>query len=171
MNFSFYPWGNAYYNVCDTPYFDKEKGMDCWIKQCQNDGTNDKCFSGPILCQHGDDECWANRVEGCAVRHYPSKYVDFLICFEGVHNAERNALAMCSKESDIDVQTLNQCVSSKEGELVDQLNAKETIKLGTSKIGTPWVVVNGQPMSDPSGLLSHVCSVYQGDKPKGCFNQ
>ena len=40
---------------------------------------------------------------------------------------------MCSKESDIDVQTLNQCVSSKEGELVDQLNAKETIKLRNVK--------------------------------------
>ena len=145
--------------------------MDCWIKQCQNDGTNDKCFSGPILCQHGDDECWANRVEGCAVRHYPAKYVDFLICFEGVHNAERSALGMCSKESEIDVQTLTQCASGKEGKLVDQLNAKETIKLGTSKIGTPWVVVDGQPMTDPSNLLSHVCSLYQGNKPKGCIEQ
>jgi interferon gamma-inducible protein 30 len=174
MNFTFYPWGNAYYNVCDTPNFDKEKGMDCWINKCSENSNNineneTNCFNGEILCQHGVDECWANRLEGCAIKHYPTKYLDFLICFEGMNNAERSAVDECAKAVDIDANILNQCESGTEGHRVDQFNAMETIKLGTSKIGTPWVIVNGKPMEDPSQLLSHVCSLYQGsNKPEGC---
>ena len=51
MNFTFYPWGNAYYNICNTPNFDKEKGMDCWIQKCENNAVNEECFKGEILCQ------------------------------------------------------------------------------------------------------------------------
>lgn len=36
MNFTFFPWGNAYYNTsqCGTNYFDKQRGMYCWLKEC-----------------------------------------------------------------------------------------------------------------------------------------
>lgn len=168
MNFTFYPWGNAYYNVCDTPTFDKAKGMDCWIDKCENNLEDEKCFTGQILCQHGDDECWANRLEGCAVKNYPQNYLPFLICFEGENNAQRSSVDECAKSANIDSQVLYECVSSSTGTKVDQFNAQETIKLGKAKIGTPWVVVNGQAMEDPSQLLSHVCSLYGGQKPTGC---
>ena len=70
LNFTFVPWGNAYYNIkkCGTSGFDKQKGMDCWVKACNVKDPPADCFDkslSPVLCQHGDGECEADAIEAC----------------------------------------------------------------------------------------------------------
>ena len=79
IEFKFIPWGNAYYNTkkCYTPQFDKENGMICWVKDCASSNPNPSpdCYSAPILCQHGQEECDADRLEGCVIDLYPEPFV------------------------------------------------------------------------------------------------
>jgi hypothetical protein len=32
------------------------------------------CFTGPVLCQHGPNECTANLIEACVVNLYPERF-------------------------------------------------------------------------------------------------
>lgn len=64
IDFTFYPWGNAYYNTskCGTSGYDKQVGMTCWVKECGGDNPPQDCFKGDVLCQHGDGECNADSI-------------------------------------------------------------------------------------------------------------
>jgi hypothetical protein len=99
MNFTFYPWGNAYFNTttCGTDGFDKQNGMYCWIKECGVASPPADCFKGKKWCQHGGDECQADTIEGCVIKHYPdpATYMKFMVCFEGEHEAKVIVTNVC----------------------------------------------------------------------------
>lgn len=99
MNFTFYPWGNAYFNTttCGTDGFDKQNGMYCWIKECGVASPPADCFKGKKWCQHGGDECQADTIEGCVIKHYPdpATYMKFMVCFEGEHEAKVIVMNVC----------------------------------------------------------------------------
>jgi hypothetical protein len=172
MNFTFFPWGNAYYNTsqCGTNYFDKQRGMYCWLKECGGQKPPADCFKGKKWCQHGDGECLADTIEGCAIKHYPdpSQYMDFAVCFEGVHQSKASAAEGCATAAKMDYSVINTCVTGSEADDVDAFNARATARYGTSRLGTPWVVVNGKALNDPTTLLKTVCREYTGTKPAGC---
>lgn len=172
MNFTFYPWGNAYFNTttCGTDGFDKQNGMYCWIKECGVASPPADCFKGKKWCQHGGDECQADTIEGCVIKHYPdpATYMKFMVCFEGEHEAKESAAEGCAKSSGMEFSTISSCVNGPEGDAVDAVNAMATAKYGTGRLGTPWVVVNGKALQDPEKLLKTVCNAYTGTKPAGC---
>jgi hypothetical protein len=62
----------------------------------------------------------------------------------------------------MDYSVLETCVNGAEGEAVDAMNAQLTAQYGTSRLGTPWVVVNGKALQDPATLLKTVCAAYTG---------
>jgi hypothetical protein len=166
MNFTFVPWGNAYYNTtkCGGDYFDKQNGMYCWIKECGGDSPASDCFTGKKWCQHGNDECDADTLEGCAVKHYPdvNTYWPFINCFEGKQKARMTSAKACATKASMDYSILETCLKGSDGEAIDAMNAQMTAKFGSSRLGTPWVVVNGKALEDPSTLLQTVCAAYSG---------
>lgn len=166
MNFTFVPWGNAYYNTskCGTDGFDKQNGMYCWIKECGGTSPAADCFKGKKWCQHGSTECTADTTEGCAIKHYPTTFWPFIYCYEGQGGKAKK----CATSASMDYSVLETCVNGAEGEAVDAMNAQLTAQYGTSRLGTPWVVVNGKALQDPATLLKTVCAAYTGTKPAGC---
>mmetsp|Transcript_15492 Transcript_15492/g.30295 ORF Transcript_15492/g.30295 Transcript_15492/m.30295 type:complete len:187 (-) Transcript_15492:67-627(-) len=182
MDFSFYPWGNAYYNTskCGQKGYNKEDAMYCWIRECGGDKPPNECFnatSSPMLCQHGANECLANRIEACS--DYLLNGTDgtnFTICFEGMYDSSWlntstpiwNAASQCALLLNIAEDDLFKCTKTK-GWKLDQSNARATAQYGPTREGTPWVVVGGAVLDDPSTqLLGAVCSNYTGPSPKGC---
>ena len=94
LNLNVYPWGNAYYNIqaCGAALFYDKTTMFCWIKNCGAANAPADCFSAPILCQHGADECAGNDLEMCAtsLATLPAQQVQlmqFFQCFEVGHRA------------------------------------------------------------------------------------
>jgi len=82
LDFEFYPWGNAYFAQEDCygyPNYDRNYGYPCWQEKCGVANAPAECFEGTILCQHGDDECSVNLIEGCTKSLYPDvlTYMDF----------------------------------------------------------------------------------------------
>lgn len=184
MDFSSYPWGNAYYNTsqCGQAQYDKENSMYCWIKQCGGTNPPSDCFDAtksPILCQHGPNECFANRIEGCAnsLARSATDAALFTVCFEGLYTDDWMsnqdpiiaAAGQCAVKNYIDNNKLTSCFKGPGGSSVDKTDAQATARFGSSRLGTPWVVVNGYVLSDPTTqLLEAVCSNYTGTKPRGC---
>lgn len=177
MNLTVVPWGNAYFNTthCGQPDYDKENGMFCWVNQCNVENPPAQCFTGRIMCQHGDNECLANRIEGCALKVMRlDDAVQFIECLEGAYMSTwrtprgdelvTHAAEKCSQKN----EQLSNCYMGDGGGAVDVANARRTVALGPGKLGTPWVLVNGKPIQDASELLRAVCTAYTGTKPAGC---
>lgn len=174
LDFTMVPWGNAYFNttLCGTTIYEKEpKGMYCWVKQCNVANPPSDCFSGFTWCQHGDDECAANRLEACVINYFPdpAKYYKFMSCYED----GSSSFQKCASAAGIPKQAMNSIQAcsqdgSRIGDSLQVANAKATAKLGSSKLGTPWVIVNGKYLDEPDNLLQTVCSEYTGPTPKGC---
>lgn len=171
LDYTFYPWGNAYYNIsaCGTQEFDKD-AMFCWAKVCGGAAPAKDCFTGTKLCQHGADECAADALEACVMSLYPDAKVfsPFVTCFEGHHASRLWAARKCAEESALNYSLIATCAADKtQTERLDAANAKATAALGTSKLGTPWVVLDGEQV-DPAGLLNTVCAKLTPPLPKGC---
>jgi len=173
VDYNFYPWGNAYYNTtkCGTSSYDKQVGMTCWEKECGVDNPDDDCFKGTILCQHGDEECKWNRYEACAVAMNAENtmaYVNFTYCIE---KSRFPRVKDCAEGANIDVSKLEACFNGAEGDAAQAKMAHATASLTPAHLGTPWVLVDGVVLNDPSTLLSSICSAYKGTKPAGCSGQ
>lgn len=148
--------------------------MYCWIRRCQNaDSADSDCFTADILCQHGETECHENTVEGCVIKYYPepSQHVPFLECYEGQGVTDTDdKLIKCAHASNMDESKINTCATGSEGHELLIMNAKKTLTLGKSKLGTPWIIVNGKVLDDPEQLLHAICEAYTGPKPDKCQN-
>lgn len=148
MNFTLYPYGNA-----------REK---------QNpDGTY------TYTCQHGANECKANIIFACAMHYHPVEqdYMPFVDCMEGA-SSPATAGQQCAGSSSFDWSEISSC---SEGSLGNQLMhqvALATEGLSPAHQWTPWVVMNGKPLSQSqldTHLVKLVCDAYTGsDKPAAC---
>ena len=171
-NSTFIPWGNAYYDTkeCPTSSFDKTKGMYCWIAACGGASPPADCYTGPKkFCQHGMPECEGDTVEACAIKYHPeaTDYMPFIDCLENPFSATKGQ-ACATRLGWSDWAEIHACAAGAEGQALDAANAAATVAFGASRLGTPWVVVNGKALDDPDTLLKDVCAAYKGAKPAGC---
>lgn len=155
MEFTIYPFGNA---------------------QQQSSGNGWK-----FTCQHGVDECQANMYQACGISHNnetgQSGWWPYVYCMEG--NRKPSAAAKrCATDNGLDWAVIQKCAgidpsqgSSDDGNLLMHSIAQATLNLKPSHQWTPWVVLNGRPLSQSKlskSLIDLVCDAYQGDKPSGC---
>lgn len=173
LDYRFFPWGNAYFNVsaCSSSGFDKEK-MFCWVKECGGASAPSGCFEGVKLCQHGEPECAADTLEACAMAVYPKPeaYTPFVTCFEGAHESKLSAAPACAKAAGLNYTLISACAADENRtKALDAANAKATAALGASKIGTPWVLLQGKHV-ETDGLLKQVCDAIGSvsSPPAGC---
>jgi len=182
MDFDFFPWGNAYYAaVTGNTTYDRGPGMASWLDQCgmgKAPGTVPaNCWTGPILCQHGENECKGNLIEGCVKKLNPTTFWPFVACYENDPSPSRTdptyptkMLAKCGAATGIDVAAVSKCVADPTASAaVSNENAKATAALVPAHQGTPWVLINGTPFQG-SSLLDAICAAYTGTKPAGCSN-
>lgn len=172
VNFTFVPFGNAYFNTkkCYHPQYERQVGLSCWIRECEH-GSDGDCFTAPLLCQHGTGECKENLVEACVVSHYPDakQQVPFLECYEGSNSAHHGNLNKCAKANNMDASAITTCAAGTEGKSLTVDNAKKTVALGTAKLGTPWILINGKSYQGNS-LKRAICDAYTGASPPGCHS-
>ena len=128
MDFEFVPWGNAYYaTVTGNKTYDRGPGMTSWLTQCgmgkAPGSVPADCWTGPILCQHGPNECAGNLIEGCAMKLNPDNYWNFVACYEKPEDPSRTdpsyptrMLKSCAAETGLDESAIAKCVAVAAGE-------------------------------------------------------
>ena len=186
VSLRYVPFGNAYFNTtgCGTAYsqfYDSYQQV-CWSKQCGGASPPADCFGGAqypgptaLFCQHGNNECSANLIAGCAVALYPdaARFAPFLECFEGnlsahIFDPVNSSVPACAAASQMESASILGCAANKtRAASILAANARATIAQ-TNMTGTPWVLVDGVPLDDDTPLLEAVCKAYTGEPPAGC---
>lgn len=147
MDFMIFPYGNA-------------------AETRKPDGT----YS--FTCQHGASECTANMIEVCAIHFHNTSWFDFIFCMES-SRSPATAGPSCAKSSswtDYDSNILP-CTTSSLGNGLMHSVAQATENLNPPHQWTPWVVMNGKPLTETQldqELTKLVCAAYTGAKPAAC---
>jgi interferon gamma-inducible protein 30 len=127
---------------------------------------------GSLTCQHGQDECYLNIIQTCAIRLWPkvTDWFPFIYCLEKLPRATAaQDWKSCVEPSRLDLAPLLECSASPLGEKLELEFAAETDRLQPPHKYVPWVLVNGEPLYENyEDVAIYVCKDYQGTKPAVC---
>jgi len=142
-------------------------------------------------CQHGNNECIGNMYEACAIEHNNHSLGDamntpawwaFFDCMELSGNAGVASVASnCATKGGLDWATIQTCAGSNpaEGTSTDGNPIMHQMAVFTNNLQpphqwTPWVIVDGTPLTSAQldlSLIPIVCNAYTkkgGVAPSGC---
>lgn len=170
MEFEFFPWGNAYFVTAECKgagEYDMS-ARKCFNQRCGS-GVSERpkdCFTGDLVCQHGQMECEADRYLACAKSGSTgSTFMAFTHCLEaGYDNYTKALVTACAASSGIDAGALAKCFSGKDGDHAVIAQAMAT----PEHPGVPYILVDGKAVEQPNDLLKEVCKAYKGEVPKAC---
>ncbi len=83
---------------------------------------NQKTQLWEFTCQHGEDECWGNRLHSCLIAKRPqtSDHLPFVYCMESAQSKGnediRGVAVACAKKLGLDISEELQCVDNAQGE-------------------------------------------------------
>jgi interferon gamma-inducible protein 30 len=134
-------------------------------------------------CQHGKDECIGNMYEACAIEHYPTvtNYIPdwwpYVFCMEK-SGAPASYAQSCATSAGLDWSVLSTCAgsnpaagSNSDGNPLMYQIGQDTTNLQPPHQYTPWIVMNGTPLTSlqqSRSLIQVVCKEYTGTPPAGC---
>lgn len=137
----------------------------------QNDG------SYHYTCQHGPDECWANRVQACAISHTDQKTsLNYAVCmFNPSNYGNTRAYAQpCAERNGLNWQQISTCFNGDEGEKLIEHNWSKTYYLNPPHNFIPWIVINdrhsyNQQQESFGHLFDYLCDNYLTNVPECAY--
>jgi interferon gamma-inducible protein 30 len=143
-----------------------------------------------FTCQHGVNECIGNMYEACAISHNNATdpktnnpvWWPFFYCMEKSGNAADTTVASgCAKNNGLDWTVITTCAGSdpSKGSTSDGNPLMHNIAVATNNLipphqWTPWVVLNGVPLTSDQlsqSLVTLICQAYMKTcttTPSGC---
>lgn len=192
-DFALVPFGNAYFSgiTNNTCFYggippnckaktdpDAHSGSGAWYGLCGPSAKGPKpagCFTGPVLCQHGPNECTANIIEACVVNLYPEGFWPFVACYEATSiprdpskdpQAPFTQMELCASKTNVIAAEIRACATDPTQSSALQLRTgMATLDLVPGHTGTPYILVGGKPTS-ASRVLSAVCANFGAANPK-----
>lgn len=162
VDFEMWPYGNAKESAYNSTYYH---------------------FS----CQHGTSECVGNMYEACAIEHYNTTtngmpaWFPFVYCLEKSGSAGSLSTATnCAQNNNVDFNVIQACSGTGDvaqyGTQADGNPLMHGIAVATNSLNpphqfTPWVIINGVPLTSAQismSLTRLVCNAYTGTPPPGC---
>ena len=115
-------------------------------------------------CQHGERECYGNKVELCGLAHFPKEGLNMMNYMQAEYNFEDETVTRCAKKSNVDGDVILACAKGDEGSELMLHAGKITPTLSY----VPSIMVNGEIHNDPEKIINYVCDAYTGEKPAVC---
>lgn len=145
---------NPYGNAMTVPMAKISEGYKFWHPDRKNE------WKDVFICQHGDEECFADTLQACAIAKLPQEqHVELIFCMEGkapYETPERSSYE-CMEDLKINKEDMRTCANGKEG---NQILFEAGVR--TSKVpgrdGTPWILIDGKHLENPEHLLREVCA-------------
>lgn len=123
-------------------------------------------------CQHGEEECYANKIHGCAVEIISNMTlgVQFTECMIIDNMNADDALERCGKLMNIEVKPIKSCAVSDRGSLILKNHGEDTHKVNPTFI--PTITLNGSHNNQGAILknfLLEVCKIINIPLPPPCL--
>ena len=118
-------------------------------------------------CQHGEEECYDNMVQLCAMEHNKETYWDFLIALEKAADYSDASVKKIAEEYKLNGEEILTCAHGTEGPLLHLAAADKT----PDHQYVPWLVVDGKHIDSEKiqdQFVKTVCDAYKGEKPAIC---
>jgi len=161
VDFHLYPFGNAFMIAKE----DISEGYKFWHP--------DEIYP-KFNCQHGDDECFANMIQACAIDELktPDLYVPMTMCmaaYDMGYGIEKTSYE-CGESLGIDMHRIKECATSRTGSDILSAFGEETNRPGLNRTHVPYVVINGihKTQADEGHLITPICAVLEDPKPELC---
>lgn len=119
----------------------------------------------PIFeCQHGDKECYGNKVELCSLAYYPTKGLNMMNCMQKVRKFDDETITECAHQEEVEAQPIIECANGVEANNLMIYAGDLTPKLTY----VPSIQVNGELFTDAENIVKHICTAYTGELPASC---
>lgn len=117
-----------------------------------------------FTCQHGEKECYGNKVELCTLDKFPDHGLAMMNCMQKYYNFNDETIQQCGAQEGIDYESIIKCANSEEGSQL-MLRAGDITPTLTY---VPSVMVDGKLFTDSENVIKHICDAYTGVKPASC---
>jgi len=127
-------------------------------------------------CQHGANECWANKVHACGIQQAANQsvLVQFVTCLMRHFRRPRDSAEQCARDSGLQWKTLAACAEDEAIDTDMERYGKMTQSQQPRITFIPTITIDGD-QSDQAGMFDHflrlVCDTYEkrnGAKAEGC---
>jgi len=139
-------------------------------------GNPDGTFS--FDCQHGDEECYGNKVHACAIAQLEEEVADaFVNCsMSSVNPRPPRAGQLCSDLLNVSYAPIEACAESATGTLLLVENGIRTLTLKPTLYYVPWMMYDDVFYEEDLGpsqtdLVPVLCKHLTGAKPEVCNEQ
>ncbi|GAB6022283.1 hypothetical protein CHUAL_006409 [Chamberlinius hualienensis] len=124
-------------------------------------------------CRHGENECLANLIQGCAIKNYPNdQSLPFIACCSDDLGDPVKEAPKCAAQSGINWEELYNCSQSPNG-----IKIADEMRVATQdifKLYYPWITIDQvhryiSDVSIRSDFLSYICSILKDEEfPNVC---
>ena len=124
---------------------------------------------GKLVSMHGQAEVDGNKVQLCAIKHNPNKYMDMILCMNKDMKKIPGNWEACAKSTGCDVAKIKTCYEGIEGEVLLKASFAEAKKRRAR--GSPTIYIGGKHYRGPrseKAFARAICNVYTGAKPSYC---
>ena len=131
---------------------------------------NEKTKKYDFTCQHGENECYGNLIETCAINIMgKQKSYDTIICIEGnIASYSKNfdkTLEYCLKDDQDNLALVKECVTSDIGNTYQHIMAMKT----EDHKWVPWIMVDGvHDVAVEEQILSSLYNYVCGEDESKC---
>lgn len=118
---------------------------------------------GQIVCQHGDLECYGDRIQACAFKEafggWPlsADAVRFAACSEvnskNCTTTDYSCWQVCTNEENIAI--IEDCEKNRSTELMEEMKARTE-----PHRGVPWITIDGSKAVDPEDFEPLLCDAF-----------
>ena len=117
-----------------------------------------------FICQHGEQECYGNKVELCTIAQNSERALSVMNCLQKTRNFGDENIKKCALPEEIDPEAVIECAKGDEGNKLMLRAGDITPTLSY----VPSVMVDGKLFTDPENVIKHICDAYTGEKPASC---
>ena len=124
---------------------------------------------GKLTSMHGQSEVDGNKVQLCAAKVHPDKYMDMVVCMNKNMRAIPGNWKGCAKKAQLDVAAIERCFEGEEG--TNLLKASFDRARKRRARGSPTMFIGGKPYRGPRSEMAFsraICDAFPKDKPALC---
>ncbi|KAI5635766.1 gamma interferon inducible lysosomal thiol reductase (GILT) domain-containing protein [Phthorimaea operculella] len=123
-----------------------------------------------VKCQHGENECYGNKLHACAIQqlHSASVYVPYIACMMSLYTNDTSA-DYCGKIHNVNSDQVKECAKGPKGQELLVYYGHESEKVDYRNYGVPYVLVNGEQKPDQQTMMEAVCEAFK--RPPDACNE